>query len=151
MADNQKDFMLDDSMSIDDIEDMPGFECPPSGQYKFALNEGILSESLPDDRPVFKMPATIVEVQAIVDDTIAESDWPKVGDEVGFLFMRNSKLGAANYKAVAKVLSEVVQSKIVSEINESCKGVEIVVLLNKKQSKKDKDKYFPTIVDVSLA
>lgn len=146
-----KDFMLTDDMSIDDIDDMPGFECPPSGQYVFSLNEGILADNIGDDsKPIFRMPATIKEVQAIVDDTIPESDWPKVGDEVGFIFMRNNKLGAANYKAVAKVLSEVVGSKVVSEINEGCKGLDIVVLLNKKRSKKDKEKFFPTIVDVSL-
>lgn len=146
-----KDFMLTDDMSIDDIEDMPGFECPPSGQYVFSINEGILSDTLPDDRPIFRMPLTIKEVRVLIDDTIPESDWPKVGDEVGFIFMRSNKLGAANYKAVAKVLAPVVGSKIVTEINEGCKGIDLLVLLNKKQSKKDKEKYFPTIVDVAIA
>lgn len=146
-----KDFMLTDDMSIDDVEDMPGFECPPSGQYKFALNEGILADELPDGRPIFRMPSTIVEVLGVVDDTIPDNEIPKPGTEVGFMFMRGTKMGAANYKAVAKVIAEVVGSKIVSEINANSKGIELIVLMKKVQSKKDKTQFYPNIVDVALA
>jgi hypothetical protein len=146
-----KDFMLDDSMSIDDIDDMPGFEAIPAGQYKFALNEGIISDALPDGRAIFRMPATIMEVLGIVDDTITESEHPKPGQEVGFMFMRTTKFGAANYKAVAKVISEVVGSKVVSEINEGSKGVELIILVSKTQNKKDKTRWNNNIVDVALA
>lgn len=150
-VDNKTDFMLTDDMSIDTIDDMPGFEAVPAGAYRFALNEGILSDELPDGRPIFRMPATIMEIVGIVDDTITEAEQPKIGSEVGFMFMRTTKFGAANYKAVAKVISAVVGSKVVSEINEQSKGIELIILLKKTQDKKDKSKFFNNIVDVQLA
>lgn len=146
-----KDFMLTDDMSLDEIEDMPGFEGLPSGQYKLALNEGIVADELPDGRPIFRMNCTVEEVIGLVDDTLAEADQPKVGAEAGFMFMRTTKLGAANWKAVAKVLSPIVGSTKVSEINEGCKGISIVALLKKTQSKTDKTKYYTNIVDIAAA
>lgn len=150
MADNtnDKDFMLSDDMILDDIEDMPSFAAWPSGMYHVIANDGFVPDEV-NDAPVFRLPLTLLKVMGLVDEGGEEAP-PAEGSELGLMFQRNNKFGAANYKTYANPIGKKLGLKTVSEINEQSKGVEMQILLNKIQSKKDKTKWFNRTVEVII-
>ena len=146
MAD-EKDFMLTDDMLIDDIEDLPSFECWPSGMYSVVLSQGIIETEIAD-APYFKAPLTLTAPGVDVE---GQPTTVAVGSELELLFQRGNKFGAANYKTFVRPIAQKMGVSKVSEVNEGCKGMELTILLNKRQSKRDKTKFFPQVMEVMVA
>lgn len=154
MTTENKDFYLSDDMSLDDIEDMPTFECWPTGAYKVMLSEGIKEEDI-NEHPSYKIPLTLLAEPDLEDDTIDQAERPKVGDELELLFMRDNKFGAASFKKLAVPIAKSLGVGKVGEVVEGSKGVELTILLLKQQAKKKKGapageppKFYPKIVEV---
>lgn len=146
-ADDNKDFMLSDDMVLDDIEDMPTFAAWPSGMYHVVANDGFIPDDV-NDSPVFRLPLTLKAVLGIVESDGEDNTPPVEGSELGLMFQRNNKFGAANYKMYANPIGKKLGLTSVAEVNEQSKGIELHVLLNKVQSKKDKSKWFNRTVEV---
>lgn len=146
MADNNQDFMLTDDMLLDNIEDMPSFAAWPSGMYKVIMNDGIFAEEI-NEKPAFKTNLTLLEVLGMADD-VTNDEAPKVGSELGMMFMRTNKFGAASYKLFANPIGKKLGVATVAEVNEQSKGIELTILLNRVQDKKDKSKFYNRAVEV---
>lgn len=149
-TETNKDFMLTDDMLLDDIDDLPSFGCWPSGAYRVSIPDGVLEETI-NDHPAFKINLTLLETKGIVDEeSVEEGDKPKPGAELGLLFMRDNKFGAANYKSFIKPIALKAGVNSVAEANQAAKGMEITILLNKQQDKKDKTKFYPRVMEVMI-
>ena len=142
-----KDFMLTDDMTLDEIEDLPSFECWPSGMYNIVLNDGVLEETI-NEHPTFKIPMTLQEIVGIPDEAVKDEEKPKPGAELELLFMRDNKFGAGGYKAFMAPISKKFGVTKVSEMNAAAKGVQLtIVLLKREGTKENKGKFYPKVMD----
>ena len=138
---NQQNKNLDFSIlsgSLDDIEDLPGFNVFPSGAYHVLLAKGLIQKAI-GEHPAVEMEMTCAEVLELSDPETAP-DAPKVGDTCSTAFMIDNEIGRGKLKEVFKAISEKTGSKSNAELMAAAAGLTCKVVIKKTHDdSKDRD------------
>ena len=152
MSDNKNEILdIDlDTLTLDDIEDMPEFMPLPTGGY---ILQGVKAEQkeVGDHSCVqldFKV-AAVLELNA--KDLESEEKAPEEGAETNFLFMIDNKFGLGSLKEILKpVAVKFGTSKVPDLLNIISDGLQLVVVIKRTFDKK-KDRFYSKIKKVGLA
>lgn len=155
----ENDVELD--MSLDDIEDLPGFATFPTGAYLCILHEGILAKMIgaegKEQKPIFEIPLKLKEIvePISVDNLDAEQDDgtqeqpPKPGDICTIGFMRNNKVAVAAFKKFCGPLSARLGTKNIGQIASGCKDMTVTVVL-KRTYDLGKDRHYVKVKRIAV-
>lgn len=150
-AKEMKVIPIDDLMdaSIDDLADMPKFELPPKGHYKFSVS---LMRKVVNDKKN-------VEATLIVDETLElanSSDQPvEAGSKFSALFNMENEWGQASFKEFIQPISKALGYKTVGEAIAQCQNVKIAAVLKHRIHKEDREKpadeqrKYPNLQDIT--
>jgi hypothetical protein len=139
----QLDQVIDDDFILDEIADLPGFITPPTGAYLCLLPKGIEEKSLKnksgEEDKYYDAPLTIKEIVELNQGNLEEGEEPpKAGDMFNILFKRDNEYGMGNFKLFAKSIAEKFGCRTVGQIRENSKGLEMLLIL-KRRNGKDKN------------
>lgn len=145
--DDNKINPIDLDMSLDDIEDMPGFLTPPTGAYVCEWRE--CEQKDVNDHPAFEVKFKIAEVHEVTGDLEDGEASPKVGDEFNLLYMADNKFGAGQFKELCKPIGVRLGTSNLGQIVAQAKGMQLLLVISRKYDKK-KDKNFSKIKKVAV-
>lgn len=153
MAD-KKDYELenaiDENMTLDDIEDLPGFNVYPTGAYRVCLPDGITFKDI-NDKPAAEVKMVLEEVMEIADGALDDDEKPPmVGDICSLAFFRDNKIGAFQLKSFMIPLSQSLGTKRIGDIIQQCKDMKLLVIMNRVNDKNDDSKKYPRVKKVAV-
>lgn len=142
-----RDFDLD--MTLDDIEDLPAFAVPLSGAYVIRSDEGFELKDI-NGKPAYSGNFTIKEAVEVTETPKEGEEFAKVGDVMGLMFMRDNEFGRGNLKKFLLPVAAKTGLKNVGALLGACKGTDFLVVIKRKASKDDPDKFFPVLLKVGV-
>ena len=117
-------------MQLDDIEDLPGFDTPPSGEYVCSVS---LAAKTLKDKDYISFDFKLIEVKQLGDQETERTS--VVGQQFGVLFRYNEQ-GLSYMKPYLKQFKEALKtSGSIAEIVEATKDVNVLVMFKYKTSK----------------
>ena len=116
-------------MSIDDLEDLPGFDPYPNGAHLVTIK---FETKVINDKPAVILGTTYVEVGELEDP---EAKPPKAGDTYDFMFGLASEYGQGSLKAVLKPLAEATGKTSPLEIMEAVNGAAALIVTKQRHDK----------------
>ena len=140
--------LVDLNMSLDDIEDLPGFSVFPSGAYRVTLEEGLVQKKI-GEHPAIEMAMKLEEVLEITEVVKDESEMPKVGDVCSTAYMLDNKTGAGALKETLLPIGEKLGLKAVGDILNNSKGLQLMVIIKRTYDEK-KDRHYANVKKVSV-
>lgn len=151
--DNAKEFDLSVlDVSLDDIDDLPSFDCPPNGTYQLLVNattkvfEG--KEGKPDSQCVV-FDYEIVDVIELADKT---GPTAKAGDKFGELFGLGSEDGIKYLKkAVLPYAAHFSTNNLRELISDKIQQVIVTATVKGRKDKNDPDKKYAGVSNVIVS
>lgn len=137
--------MMSATMSLDDIDDLPGFNVFPSGAYSVCLIEGIVDKKI-GEHPASEIQMKLVETLEI-SQPVPEAELPKVGDICSTAYMRDNPTGMGKLKEFLVPLGVKLGTKVIAEIVAQSKGMNVMVVINRTHDAV-KDRYYANIKKV---
>lgn len=150
MADDKDKFKIDPNsitldMSLDDIEDMPGFGVFPTGVFLCTI------PSIPELKPdvgghqAFEFKFKLDEVAEMQGDALDEGEDPPIaGQEMSLVFMKDNKLGLDQMKKFLKPYAEKLGTKNLGEIFTQMANLKVLIVV-KRTYNKEKDRHYARI------
>lgn len=141
MSDNEtgKDFELDLDMSLDDIEDLPGFTQLPTGSYTVLLHKGIETKEI-NEKPSAVCELVVQQILELEEKNLDEDeDPPKTGDIFTVNYMLDNPTGVGFMKEFMKPLVKGLSLDPKGSIRElwrQTKGAEVMITCTRKFDKK---------------
>lgn len=152
MSDNKNEILdIDlDTLTMDDIEDMPEFMPLPTGGY---ILQGVKAEQ--KEVGEHNCVQLDFKVSAVVEfdpkDLAPEEKPPEEGTETNFLYMIDNKFGLGSLKEVLKpVAVKYGSSKVPELLNIISDGLQLVVIVKRTYDKK-KDRFYSKIKKIGVA
>lgn len=137
--------------SLDDIDDLPGFKCPPTGGYKLRIEDGIVFKADVNNHPAETVNFTILEIMEQADAaSITEADQVHVGDKFSIAFLMDNDIGAGFFKEFCKPIAEKFSVRTIPEIRIASKGLEVIAAVEKGKPNSD-GRSFPKIKAMGIA
>jgi hypothetical protein len=142
---------IDDLMdaSIDDLADLPKFELPPMGHYKFSVS---LAQKKVNEKKS-------IEATLVVDETLelANKDEQPVeaGSKFSALFNMENEWGQASFKEFVTPIAKALGYKSVGDAIRQCQNVKIAAVLKHRVHKEDREKpaeeqrKYPNLKDIT--
>lgn len=131
--------------SIDDIDDLPGFETPPAGQYILTVNCEV--KEVNDKQ--------CVEASFVVEDTVElknKEDQPPVkGTKFSTLFMLDNEFGVGKLKAFLKPFAQHFGVTAVSELIGEINDLVISAKVTNRKDKEDPDKIYAGVTNIIVS
>lgn len=128
-------------MSLDDIEDVPGFGVFPTGAYLVDLVKGIERKEI-NKHDAAEVAMTLVEVAELKEDNLEDDEKPpKPGDICTLAFMLDNKFGADGLKKFCTPLGEKLGTKVLKEIFHQAKGLRCLIVIRRTYNEK-KDQHY---------
>jgi hypothetical protein len=137
-------------IGIDDIDDLPGFECPVPGIYslKFSTSTKVVAMKGVDKDCV----EANFEVIECLEQNDPAADPTKAGTKFSVLFQLGQEVAMGKMKEllmpVAKHFGEGNLGKLVTD---TCKDLIITAKVARRADKEDKEKFYPVISNVTIA
>lgn len=127
-------------MSLDDVEDLPGFGIPLTGAYQVSITTAEGEKLINEKKAInyeFKID-NIMELMEEPDERLGE-EAPKVGDTFSSFWFRNNKYSIGLFKKFAAPLAERLGVRSLNEILQQSVGLQLLMIIKRKKDKKDKD------------
>lgn len=137
------DALLD--TTLDDLADLPSFEAWPAGTYQAQIIELGMKAIGAHPSFCFKL-----KNKGVVELTEEDAVPPKEGDETELVFMMDNEIGQGKLKEVSSGVMETLGATTFRQLKDTAKGVEVIVVLNRKFSK-EKDRWFADLKAMTLA
>lgn len=126
--------------SIDDIEDLPGFNTPPSGAYVVTMPKW--EDKVVAEHPLVQVDFQIMEVSEVNDvlhkdeATGEEEKAPQIGDIFSISGMRDNKFAMDKFKkSVLKPLAAKFGTSKIGETLDAAKNGQFVIIVKRTQRK----------------
>lgn len=149
---DKKDYALDNAitldMSLDDIEDLPGFVTPPTGSYVVTVPEAPSVKEI-NEEPYLEIKLSIVEVVEITEELAADEKAPIAGDQFSYAFNLTNKVGAGNLKKFLAPIAERLDTTKLDEVAAGMKGMHLVIV-NKRTYDEKKDRHYSNAKKVAV-
>lgn len=135
---------------LDDIEDLAGFEVPPTGTYGFNLSMAVKEVN---DKPAVEVGLELMDVVELANDNDTA---PAVGTKCSMLFFLAGKeeavkMSLGRLKELAVPLGEHFGTTNLKEIIGRCKDPILVEAnLKRRTDKEDKDKHYASLKALSV-
>ena len=131
--------------SIDDIEDLPGFEVPEPGIYSLTMNTELKKINNKD----------CVEAKFVTIELIEANDpaapITKVGTSFGVLFMLDNDIALGRMKELLAPISQHFGvTNLGTLVTETCKDLVVVAKIKRRADKVDKEKFYAEISNLSI-
>jgi hypothetical protein len=146
MSDDNKINPVTLDMSLDDVEDLPGFVVPLSGVYHVVLDNGIEQKEI-NEHPALQVEMKIVEAAEISETPNDGETIPKAGDVFTLAWLLDNKFGVGTLKQFLVPLGEHLGTRQIGAIVEQSKGLNLMVVV-KRVYNKDKDRHYPQLKKV---
>lgn len=145
MADRQFNASLLDK-SIDDIEDLAGFEVPVNGVYTLKFSTAL---KVVNDKDSVEANFEVIECIEQQDPNDAPT---KSGTKFSVLFMLDNELGAGRLKMLLAPISEHFNERNLGTlVTETCKDLVIQAKVKRRADKNDKDKFYADVSNLVIA
>ena len=122
-------------LSLDQLEDLPGFEVFPAGTYRCILS---FAAKEINKNPAVEISLTCGEVLELADSSKTP---PKEGDKCNSAFMLHNEYGRGNLKRILAPLAEHFGSTDIPELLEAAEGTEAVVTTKVRKNKETDAEY----------
>lgn len=131
--------------SLDDLDDLPSFECPPPGVY---ITMVTLEPKEVNKKDAIEASYTIVEVTELADPN---STPPVPGSKFSTLFTMNP-VGIGKLKEFCKPFGEKMGTNSIRElVMDKIKDVTVVVSVKNRPDKTDPDRIYPVPKIIQIA
>jgi hypothetical protein len=144
---NEKSFnlgLLD--KSIDDIEDLPGFEVPVNGVYTLKFSTAI---KVVKDKDCVEANFEVIECQEQNDP---EATPTKAGTKFSMLFQLENEIAQGKMKElVMPIAAHFGERNMGKLITETCKDLIINAKVTRRADKEDKEKFYANVTNVTVA
>lgn len=140
---------IDLDMSLDDIEDVPGFGVFPTGAYIVDLVKGIEQKEINSKRAAV-VEMTLVEVAELKEDRLDEGEKPPMaGDICTLSFMLGNKFGADGLKKFLLPIAAKLGTNKLSELFHQSKGLRCMIVLRRTYNE-DKDQHYAKLKKLAI-
>jgi hypothetical protein len=131
--------------SLDDLDDLPSFDCPPRGVYIVSVTT---EQKAINDNEAIEASYTIKEVVELKD---TNSSPPVAGSKFSTLFTMNP-FGIGKLKEFCAPFGKHFGTNSVGElVRDHIKEVTCAVIVGHRKDKEDHDKVYPTVKISSIA
>ena len=134
------------SKSIDDIEDLPGFEAPVNGMYslKFSTNVKVIN-----DKDCVEAAFEVIEC---LEQNNPEEPATKPGTKFSTLFQLGNDIAEGKLKElVTPIAAHFDVRDLATLVTETCKDLIITAKVKRRADKNDSDKHYADVSQVSIA
>lgn len=132
--------------SIDDIEDLPGFEVPVNGVYSLKFNTAV---KVVNEVDCVEANFEVIEVIEQNDPNEAPT---KAGTKFSMLFRLNNDVALGKMKEllmpIAKHFDE---GNLLKLITDTCKDLVIAAKVKRRADKEDKEKFYADVSNVVVS
>lgn len=140
---------IDLDMSLDDIEDVPGFGVFPTGAYLVDFVKGIEQKEI-NDKKAASCEMTLVEIGELKEDNLDEGEKPPMpGDICTLSWMLDNKFGADGLKKFCTPLADKLGTKKLSEIFHQSKGLRCLIVVRRTYNEK-KDQHYAKLKKLAV-
>lgn len=136
-----------DDFSLDDIDDLPGFKCFPTGAFRVRLVEGLVTKTV-GTHQAEECKMTLIEVLEVSGVKEGE-DALNPGDICSTVFMRDNATALGKLKEFCAPFAKAVGSSNYKAIKAATVGAELLVV-GKRSHDDDKDRDYFNISKVAL-
>lgn len=138
-------------MTLDDIEQLPGFATFPTGAYTVNLVDGICFKQI-GDHPAAEARLKLEEI-AELDPSNLDADEnekpPTIGDICSIAFMRDNKIGASQLREFLEPISVSLGTRSIADMcdlgdgkgSNRSKGMKLLVIIHRDHDKAKDKKY----------
>lgn len=145
MADRQFNTSLLDR-SIDDIEDLAGFEVPVNGIYSLKFNTQL---KVVNDKDAVEANFETIECVEQNDPNEAPT---KAGTKFSVLFFLDNDIAAGRMKQMLAPIAEHFNERSLSTlVTETCKDLIITASVKRRKDKNDPDKHYADVSNITIA
>lgn len=132
--------------SIDDIEDLPGFEVPVNGVYSLKFNTAVKVVNEVD----------CVEANFEVIECIEQNDpnepATKAGTKFSMLFRLNNDIALGKMKELlVPIAKHFDEGNLLKLITDTCKDLIIAAKVKRRADKEDKEKFYADVSNVVVS
>jgi len=136
------DSLLD--TKLDDLADLPAFAVFPRGTHSVKASFEMKEINA---KAAVELSFTMVETLELSDPQDAK---PNGGDVSNTMFMLGNEYGVGNLKKCAKPFQEALQLETIRDVIEQVKDVECVITTSLRADKKDKEKFYLEVKDITI-
>jgi len=136
--------------SIDDIEDLPGFEVPVNGVYSLKFSTALKVVKMKGkDADCVEANFEVIEC---LEQNDAEATPTKAGTKFSMLFNVENDIAAGKMKELlAPIAAHFQESDLAKLVTETCKDLIITATIKRRADKEDPDKFYPSVSNVLIA
>lgn len=134
------------SKSIDDIDDLPGFQVPVNGMYTLKLTTAV---KVVNDKDCVE--ASFVVVECLEQNDPAE-EATKPDTRFSMLFQLGNEVAEGKMKELLIPIAEHFgERNMLTLVTETCKDVVIAAKVTRRYDKTDSEKIYANVTNVSVA
>lgn len=134
------------SKSIDDIEDLPGFEVPVPGMYSLKFSTSV---KVVNDKDCVEASFEVIEC---LEQNDPETEPTKAGTKFSMLFQLGNEIAEGKLKEiVVPVAAHFGEKDMAKLVTETCKDLIITAKVKRRADKNDKDKFYADVSQVTIA
>jgi hypothetical protein len=147
----QEEFDLD--MSLDDVEDLPGFAIFPTGAYLVSIDE--IPERKEIDgangakQPILEVKLRLEEIVEMSETDVDPDDMPKINDVNTISFQLKNRYGIEAMKKFLLPIGKHLGTPVPKDIIGGMKGLKLAIAA-KRTYNKDKDRHYSKIKKVAI-
>ena len=133
-------------MSIDDIDDLPGFEVPVNGIYTMKFSTGT---KVINNKDCIESNFEVIECNEQNDPNEPAT---KAGTKFSMLTMLDNDIALGKFKElVAPIAVHFGERNLLKLVTDVCKDLIIVGKVKRRADKEDKEKFYASVTDVTVA
>ena len=133
-------------MSIDDIDDLPGFEVPVNGIYTMKFSTGT---KVINNKDCIESNFEVIECNEQNDPNETAT---KAGTKFSMLTMLDNDIALGKFKElVAPIAVHFGERNLLKLVTDVCKDLIIVGKVKRRADKEDKEKFYASVTDVTVA
>lgn len=133
-------------MSIDDIDDLPGFEAPVNGIYTMKFSTGT---KVVNNKDCIESNFEVIECNEQNDPNEPAT---KTGTKFSMLTMLDNAVALGKFKElVAPIAVHFNERNLLKLVTDVCKDLIIVGKVKRRADKEDKEKFYASVTDVTVA
>lgn len=137
MSNVNLDSLLD--LSLDDLADLPEFKVFPAGAHRCTME--LQSKDI-NGHPSVELKLRLVETVELANPT----DEPAAaGTESSVAFMLDNEIGQGKFKEILKPIAQHYGVGKFGEVQEACKGAEVLVVTKTRQNKEKTQTYLDVV------
>ncbi len=136
------DSLLDST--LDDLADLPSYKPFPSGAHRCLASFAVKDIS---GRAAFELSFKLLETLEMANP---DDEASKEGDEASTMFIMDNEFAQGEFKKCAAPFAETLGFSTNREIMEGVQGVECVIITSIRIDKKDPDKRYMKVKEISV-